>query len=117
MNPSLGTGSTLLGGGTQALQEAMARRQTGQAGATAQQTPASPGFQQMPQSPTSQAPQPQMGGQPMSQDPTQQAQQPATPQTPYDPAELKIITSALINRQKLLGGLQEALLGIPPKGK
>jgi hypothetical protein len=105
------------GGMSPELQAAMQRRQT-QGGATAQVTQEAPGFNpatQPAQPPTGQAPQPQMGAQPMGQptpDQSQQAQ-PATPNMPYDPAELKMITGALTGRLKLLGGIQQAIVGIP----
>lgn len=57
---SFGSASPMLGqGASDALQQAMQRRQTGQAGVTAQQTPASAGF-----NPQTQIPQPPTGGVP-----------------------------------------------------
>ena len=43
MNPNLGSGNSILGGGNDALSAAIARRNTGQ-GSTTPQTPASAGF-------------------------------------------------------------------------
>lgn len=107
MNPSLGTGSTLLDGGSQALQEAIARRQTGQVGATGAVSPASPTFNPNAQIPQvqGQAPQPQMGGQPQQTQPIQ----PASPELPFSPSEIKMIVGALANRLKTLSSIQQGL--------
>lgn len=57
-----GSGSALLGGGDQALQEALARRQSGQGGATSMVSPAAANYQPQPQAPQGAAPTPQGGG-------------------------------------------------------
>lgn len=51
-NLNLGSGSSLLGGGNAALQDAIRRRQTGQAGQMQAQSPASAGFDPSIVSPT-----------------------------------------------------------------
>lgn len=106
---STGSFGAASGGISPELQAAMQRRPTS-GGATSQVTQGAPGFDpttQPAQAPTNQAP---MGGQ------TAQATMPSQPNMPFDPAELKMITGSLTNRLKLLGNIQQTMVGIPPKG-
>ena len=118
---STGSFGNPAGGMSPALQEAIQRRSGGQQGPMNAVTQGAPTFDpttqpaQPPQGQISQ-PQPQMGAQPMGQPAPDQSQSQAGPATPFDPAELKMITGALTGRLKLIGGIQEALVGIPPKG-
>lgn len=93
MDPSFGSGSALLGGGDQALQQAIASRATGDAGALNQQTPASPGYQPMPQSTQAGAPQP--------------VQSQALPGMPKVTSEPEMILKALENRLKHHSKMEE----------
>jgi hypothetical protein len=105
-NMSFGSGSDLLGqGAASALNEAMARRQTGQMGVTAQQTPGSPGAtpgMQPPMPPTGAAPTDPMaaGGAPGA--PLPGAGGGAQP----DSLEATLILKALDSRLKTISKIQ-----------
>ena len=87
-----GSGSAVLGG-TDPLQQAIARRATGQAGGTAQVTSAAPGFD-----PTTQVPQAPQGTPQAPQSPTAQGTAPQAPLMPFDSSEAKMIVSSLAKR-------------------
>lgn len=114
---NMGSFGSPAGGASPELQEAITRRNSNGA-QTSQVTQGAPTFNpgtQPAQTPTGQAPQPQMSAQGMPQDPSQV--QPAQPNMPFDPAELKQIVGALTGRLKLLGGIQQAVVGIPSGGQ
>jgi len=90
-----GSGSPLLGG-TQSIEQQLLARQTGQVGATSQQTPASAGYD-----PNAQAPAPLQGQAPGMQ-PDPNAGQPQTPQASMPTNEPELIIKALASRLKLL---------------
>lgn len=93
-------------GGTDALNQAVARRQTGEAGATSQVTPAAPTYDPATQTPP--MPMSSGGGMPTASAATAGAPAPATPAMPVDPAELKMIVGSLSNRLKAISKLQGA---------
>jgi len=98
MQPNLGSGNQLLGGDANAaLQEAMQRRQTGQAGATSQVTQGAATFD------------PATQGAPVGGAPAAPAQPniPTSPM-PFDSSESKLILSAMGSRLKALSKLQGA---------
>lgn len=96
-----GSGSALLGG-TDALNAAIAARQTGQAGATQQVSGAAPTNDPTAQGPQPSALSPQSGG---SQPVASATQAPTTPTAPFDPAEIKTILNAMNGRMKTIGRL------------
>lgn len=112
---STGSFGAASGGITPELQAALQRRST--AGATGAVTQGAPGYDPTTQPatpPTAQAPMPPQSAQ-QSVLP-QTAPEQAAPTMPFDPAELKQIVGALTGRLKLLGGIQQAVVGIPPTG-
>ena len=96
-----GTGSPLLGG-TDALQEAIARRQTGEAGAISQVGGAAPTAQPMPMAP-------EMGGMP-----PMAPEAPAPMGLPQGPTDSEIILKALSARLQSDSKIKESQ-SIPPK--
>lgn len=102
---NFGSGNQLLGGdANNALNEAIARRQTGGAGATQQVSPAAATFD-----PTTQTPSLQAGGAP--QMPGQAGAAGASmpqPATPFESPEAKMIVGGVLSRLKALSQLQGA---------
>jgi len=127
MDPNFGQGAALLGqGSTDAIQQAMARRQTGQAGVTSQASPMSAGGgQPMPQAPTGQSPMgmpaPQGGSAPMP--PQGATAAPTAPQPQALPdihaMENQIILKALVQKMKSNADIAESQLipSTPPSGQ
>lgn len=105
-NLNFGSGSALLGQGSgDAISEAMARRNMGQAGVTAQQTPASAGFDpsiQVPPAP--QSPAPMAPAAPVS------TPAPATGGLPSESMEATTIIKALTERLKSDSKIKESQL-------
>lgn len=107
MQPNLGSGSSLLGGGNDALQSAIAARATGQAGPTAAQSPASAGFTPGMEQPI--LPDPQAS--PASTVPSSGASSLGASLgmgAPMDSGESQLIIKALDSRLKSLSKLQGA---------
>lgn len=103
--PQFGSGTPLLGQGggvSPQLQAELQAVQTGQAGATAMQTPNSAGFD------------PQTAQPVPGQGPAPQAQMAQSQQPPEDPAgkEVALILNTLINRLKLHTDTAKAQMGI-----
>ncbi len=96
---NFGSGSSVLGG-QDPVTAAMLRRQTGQAGATAQVTPSSATFDPTVQ-PVQDAPQ--------APAPMQASPQPTMPQAeePYSKEEIRVILKAMDGRMKQIGKMQE----------
>jgi len=98
MEPNFGSGNQLLGGANDALSQAIARRQSGQGGATQQVSPSAPTFD------------------PNSVTPQITAQTPGSPSVPntsspmaepVDQTEAKIILKALTKRLSDIGSIQK----------
>lgn len=105
-----GSGSAVLGGNAaDPLQEAMARRATGQAGATQQVSPSAPTFDpnMMPSAPISGMSPTGIPTAPVSNPAESTTPTAPEPVTPFDSPEAKQIIQALSNRLKGLTDLQK----------
>ena len=96
MNPNFGSGNSLLGGANDALSQAIARRQSGQGGATQQVSPSAATYN--PQNTTPQI---------TASSPSGSSMPGASPMKPLDQTEAMVIIKSLTKRLSDIGDVQK----------